>query len=320
MSAVPQLPHAVQTVTSRDFGEWTGLMSESFVPLQVTTDEGGGFKGRIRTRSLADASIIELTATPQTIERVPSLIAHSDKPYFIVSMQLAGTGVMRQDGREALLMPGDMAIFDTSRAYTRTYDTDFRSIVFRLPQSFLDLRPEVISQLTATCFAGGSGPSSLVSPFLTGLADNMDRLSGQTGMRFVRNAVDLVATLLHSELGMRIQNPASGRVNLVLEIDAYIEKHLADPGLNPQSIAAAHFISVRYLHGIFHDRGYSVSSWVRARRLDRCQRDLLDPIMASVPVAAIASRWGLGDPAHFSRLFRLTYGSSPSDYRQQAFS
>jgi AraC-like DNA-binding protein len=234
-------------------------------------------------------------------------------------MQLSGTGMMVQDGREALLTPGDMAIFDTNRAYTRTYETDFRSIVFRLPQSFLDLPPEGISQLTATRFAGDNGPSSLVAPFLAGLANNMERLSGHTGMRFVRNTVDLVATMLHSELGTRVANtPSSGRAHLTRDIDDFIEKNLSDPALDPTGIAAANFISVRYLHGIFHDRGYSVSSWIRSRRLDSCQRDLIDPILANVPVASIAAKWGLPDPAHFSRLFRRTFGQSPSDYRHSA--
>jgi AraC-like DNA-binding protein len=293
-------------------------MSNSFVPLVVTSRERKPFAGRIRTRSLADASIVELVASPQTIQRVPGLIHDDDKPYYIVSMQLAGTGVMSQDGREAVLNPGDIAIFDTRRAYTRTYDTDFRSIVFRLPQSFLDLRPEVIGQLTATGFSSSTGPSSLVAPFLTSLADNMDRLSGHVGMRFVRNAVDLVATLLHSELGTRMPEPVTGRVALLRDIDEYIERNLRDPDLHPHSIAAAHFISVRYLHGLFHDRGSSVSGWIRARRLDRCQRDLLDPITSGMPVAVIAARWGFNDPAHFSRLFRQTYGKPPSEYRQRA--
>jgi AraC-like DNA-binding protein len=315
MNPVSQPSTGVATSMSHDFGEWTELMSSSFVPLSVSSSGRNAFSGRIRARSLADASIIELTATPQAIERAPSLIHDSDKPYFIVSMQLEGTGVMIQDGREALLTPGDMAIFDTNRAYTRTYDTAFRSIVFRLPQTFMDLRPEAISQLTATRFAGDAGHTALVVPFLTSLADNMDRLTGQSGMRFVRNAVDLVATLLHSELGSRIQNPVGSRVSLIREIDEYIERNLANPGLHPHGIAAAHYISVRHLHGLFQGRGCSVSSWIRSRRLDRCQRDLLDPILAGVPVATIASRWGFNDPAHFSRVFRQTYGQSPSDYR-----
>lgn len=306
----------ISTITSRDFGDWCKVMSESFVPLVVSSDDHSHFRGRLRSRQIADASLIELTATPQTIERAPGLITGSDKPYFIVSMQLKGTGMMIQDGREAVLGPGDMAIFDTNRAYTRTYDTNFRSMVFRLPQSFMDLPSESISQLTATRFAGDSGPSSLVAPFLAGLANNMDRLSGVSGQRFIRNTADLIATMLHSELGTRISTAPEGSKALILrDIDLFIETHLSDPTLDPQSIAAAHFISLRNLHGLFHDRGVSVSSWIRTRRLDLCQRDLLDPILAHIPVANIAARHGLTDPAHFSRLFKRTYGVSPSEYR-----
>lgn len=316
MESVPQIVSEVSSVKSRDFGDWCKIMSASFVPLVVSSSDKDHFRGRLRSRQLADASLIELTATPQTIERAPGLITQTDKPYFIVSMQLSGTGMMMQDGREAVLGPGDMAIFDTNRAYTRTYDTDFRSLVFRLPQSFLDLPSESISQLTATRFAGDSGPSSLVAPFLGGLANNMDRLSGVTGLRFVRNAADLVATMLHSELGSRITSaPTGNRAILLRDIDLFIEGNLADPHLDPQSVASAHYISLRTLHGLFHDRGVSVSSWIRTRRLDLCQRDLLDPILSHLPVASIAARHGLTDPAHFSRLFKRTYGVSPTDYR-----
>lgn len=316
MESVSQHVSEVQLVKSRDFGDWCKIMSASFVPLLVSSEDKEHFKGRLRSRQLADASLIELTATPQTIERAPGLITHSDKPYFIVSMQLTGTGMMIQDGREAILGPGDMAIFDTNRAYTRTYETDFRSLVFRLPQTFLDLPSESISQLTATRFAGDSGPSSLVAPFLAGLANNMDRLSGVTGLRFVRNTADLIATMLHSELGSRVTSaPEGNRAVLLRDIDLFIEQNLSDPHLDPQVIASAHFVSLRTLHGLFHDRGVSVSSWIRTRRLDLCQRDLLDPILAHLPVASIAARHGLTDPAHFSRLFKRTYGSSPTDYR-----
>jgi AraC-like DNA-binding protein len=32
-------------------------------------------------------------------------------------------------------------------------------------------------------------------------------------------------------------------------------------------------------------------------------------------VAAVGARWGYPDPAHFSRLFKATYGMGPRDYR-----
>lgn len=60
-----------------------------------------------------------------------------------------------------------------------------------------------------------------------------------------------------------------------------------------------------------------MARWIRERRLERCRRDLLDPLHREVPVSAIGARWGLADPAHFSRLFRAEYGRSPTQYRRQ---
>ncbi|MFD5232128.1 hypothetical protein ACFWJ5_27085 [Streptomyces qaidamensis] len=39
----------------------------------------------------------------------------------------------------------------------------------------------------------------------------------------------------------------------------YMEQRLADPGLNPEGIAAAHRISRRYLYKLLAARGYTVA-------------------------------------------------------------
>ena len=98
---------------------------------------------------------------------------------------------------------------------------------------------------------------------------------------------------------------------------AYIEDNLADPGLNPQQIAAAQFISVRQLHALFSQDGTSVAAWIRARRLERCRGDLSDRRHDHLPVGAVAARHGLVDPAHFSRLFKAAYGEPPSEFRRR---
>ncbi|WP_260867741.1 helix-turn-helix domain-containing protein [Streptomyces sp. SAJ15] len=66
-------------------------------------------------------------------------------------------------------------------------------------------------------------------------------------------------------------------------------------------------------------QGVSVAAWIRRSRLERCRRDLVDPLLRSRPIHAIAWKWGLTDPAHFSRSFRVVaYGMSPRDYRRLA--
>ena len=98
-------------------------------------------------------------------------------------------------------------------------------------------------------------------------------------------------------------------------VHEFIEQRLADPALSPRMIADAHHVSLRYLYKLFEAEQRGVAGWIRQRRLERCRRDLLDPALATLPVRAIAARWGLPEPAHFSRLFRAAYGVAPREYR-----
>ena len=101
-----------------------------------------------------------------------------------------------------------------------------------------------------------------------------------------------------------------------LRIHAFIEQHLGDLDLAPGSVAAAHYISVRFLYRLFESQGTTVAAWIRHRRLERCRADLADPALGGAPVSAVAARWGLPDPAHFNRLFKRTYGLPPAEYRR----
>ena len=81
-------------------------------------------------------------------------------------------------------------------------------------------------------------------------------------------------------------------------------------------MAAAQHVSTRTLHAAFHDDQSTVGSWIRARRLERCRRDLSDPALAARPVHAIGARWAFPSAAHFCRAFETAYGTSPSAYRR----
>jgi AraC-like DNA-binding protein len=103
---------------------------------------------------------------------------------------------------------------------------------------------------------------------------------------------------------------------LLLRVHAFIEEHLGEIDLAPGIVAAAHHISLRHLHRLFETQHTTVAGWIRHRRLERCRKDLADPAQHTMPVSAVAARWGLPDSAHFSRLFRHTYGLPPAEYRR----
>ncbi|MGJ0390560.1 helix-turn-helix domain-containing protein [Microbacterium sp. CGR1] len=315
MNGVPAAPaESVSTLIARNISEFRAAVSESFVPLQVSTSGPDHFRGVIRGASVDEVHVNEVRATSHVVERTPELIARSDRSYFKLSLMLAGTGMLIQDDREAVLQAGDLAVYDTDRPYSLVFDDDFRTMVVMFPKHLISLPADMVGQLTAVRISGQGGLGAMVVPYLTQLAGNLDQLAGTTGARLAHSALDLVTTVFTRELGLDEVSADPHRA-LVQRIRSYIDRNLASTDLGPASIASAHFISTRHLHGLFQEQGVTVSTWIRTRRLEQCRRDLLDPMLADRPVAAIAARWGFVDAAHFSRAFKTAFGISPSEYR-----
>lgn len=315
MNGAPAAPaESVSTLVARNISDFRAAVSESFVPLQVSTAGPDHFRGIIRGASVDEVHVNEVRATSHVVERTPELIARSDRSYFKLSLMLAGTGMLIQDDREAVLQAGDLAVYDTDRPYSLVFDDDFRTMVVMFPKHLISLPSDMIGQLTAVRISGQGGLGGMVVPYLTQLAGNLDQLAGTTGARLAHSALDLVTTVFTRELGLDEVSTDPHRA-LVQRIRSHIDRNLASTDLGPATIASAHFISTRHLHGLFQEQGVTVSTWIRTRRLEQCRRDLLDPMLADRPVAAIAARWGFVDAAHFSRAFKSAFGISPSEYR-----
>jgi AraC-like DNA-binding protein len=307
----------LRTSVATSFDHWRHLVAESFVPLLAQTGDVETFRGRLRSRLLDRLAIVEVSSTSHEVHRTAALIAQSDQRYFKLSLQLQGTGLLVQDNREAVLRPGDLAIYDTNRPYSLAFEDQARMMVVMFPYDALSLPPECVGQLSAVRMAAGGGLTSIVGPFISQLAENLEVLNGPSGSRLATNALDLVSTMLHSELDMAPDRMKPQAV-LAAAIREYIEANLSDPALSPASIAAAHFISTRHLHNVFHESGTTVASWIRSQRLEGARRELGDPLHSGKSVGAVAARWGFLDAAHFSRTFRDAFGQSPSDWRRGA--
>jgi AraC-like DNA-binding protein len=80
--------------------------------------------------------------------------------------------------------------------------------------------------------------------------------------------LDLLTVALAARLDRRRQVPPDSTQHAVLlQVYAFIEEHLSDPGLSPRTIADAHHISTRYLYKLFEAKRQSVADWVRHRRM-----------------------------------------------------
>lgn len=312
----PEVPTRVRSSVSHSFREYREAVTASFVPLDVSRVGNDPFWGRLRTVDVAPVHVSEVSASQHIVERTPLLLANGEPAYYKASLQVSGTGLLVQDGREALLRPGDLAIYDTGRPYSMLFENDMRMLVLMFPREHLGLPPTAIKELTAHRFSSDDGLGAMIIPFLQNVSQNLDRLGGLTGPRLVHSAIDLITTMFANELDFDA-DPGDSHQLLMQQIRRYIDLNLGSPELGPAQIAAAHFISTRHLHGLFRQKGTTVSTWIREQRLEKCRRDLIDPLNAHLSVGAIAARWGFIEAAHFSRVFKAAYDAAPSELRAQ---
>jgi AraC-like DNA-binding protein len=239
----------------------------------------------------------------------------------MVSVQMWGGCVVSQCDQQAALQPGDFVLSDTARPYQfiAGAPAHVRTVLF--PRDALWLSPAQLQRLTSRPISGREGLGFVVSQYFAALGRQLDTGACSASWYLSAATLDLLGASFAERLACT--SPAeldSGKAGLLFRVRAFIEHRLGDPDLDVATIAAAHHISVRYLQKLFEGQDQTVTGWIRAQRLEHCRRDLANPALAEQPVTSIATRWGLIDPPHFSRLFKSTYGLAPRDYRAKALS
>jgi AraC-like DNA-binding protein len=317
----PATTLSTSAVDDRDgFEYWNDAVSSTFVPLECRTAVTDVFRGNLVSVTLGDVQLSRISAAQHQVQRTRRTIGRNDPGLLKLALQIHGTGRISQDGREARLDPGDLALYDTTRPYTLRYDdhTSFETLIVMFPDQLLGLSRDAVRAVTAQRVSGQEGLGALVSPFLGRLAESISPDGPILSSRLALNVLGLLETLYRDRLDLGPAEPERVSTARLVAIQAWLERHLGDPELTPEAIAAAHHISLRYLHRLFAADGSSVSRWVKEHRLEGCRRDLADPALVRFSVAALAARWGLLDAAGFSRSFRSAYGLSPREYRMRA--
>jgi AraC-like DNA-binding protein len=297
---------------------WRSVVCDTLGPLDLRSDPGTPLRGEIAAGQLGPVNVGRVeTSTPHSVHRTPGLIRQGSPELYRVALTVSGHACLLQGDRAARLGPGEFAIYDFNRPYELAYDSGVRLAVFSFPREVLALPADLVAGLAAVPVRTDAGAGALAAPLLRQVALDMDTYQPASAARLSTVVMTLLSTAIAEHTGRAAALPPESRERaLVLRIHAFIEQNLGEAGLAPGTVAAAHFISVRYLYRLFEAQGTTVAAWIRHRRLERCRADLADPALGRTPVNAVAARWGLPDPAHFSRLFKRAYGMPPAEYRR----
>jgi AraC-like DNA-binding protein len=231
----------------------------------------------------------------------------------IVGYVLRGAVSITQLGHTVTLEPGQLAFYDGCTRYRVQAAGPHRYLVLRVPSPRIRSTHEDSTTVLATdvsCHAS--------APLLAALLERVAASASALSPAAAQYAGEAIAACVHAViLDSSRRAPHDRPGSLFLRLTQWLDEHLADETVSAESLAAAQFLSARYVRRVFARHETTVSAYVRDRRLDRIRDDLLDPRHEELTVSAVAARWGFGDRSVFSRAFHRRFGCSPGRFRQR---
>jgi AraC family transcriptional activator of tynA and feaB len=166
----------------------------------------------------------------------------------------------------------------------------------------------------STCFEVDTGHRQVVTRLLEILCFEGDRLS--------RRAADPLAEAFLESLSDSVGDTIAGAARPCSLVDRRfagirecIQKHVTCPDLTSEWVAQHCGISPRYLCYVLKANDTCFSELLWSERLPRARDWLVCGAFRHYPIHKIACMAGFKSAAHFSRMFKSTYGVSPKDYR-----
>lgn len=260
--------------------------------------------------SYIHSSAIELQRLPTEPHR------HDQDAYFAVLL-VTGQYLLEQNGKEVSLQPGDMTLYDATRAHRIHCPGQFSKLILSIPRPALKQRVAGIDACTAMRIPGANGVGSVAANFLHTFAIQAEQLQANELSTLSDHALDLLSLAVTSVRPTDI-NLSSSRLAALNNIKTFIDHHLHDATLDSRQISAYAGLSVRYINKLFKEEETSLMRYVWKRRLEKCRQDILNPEFAGRRLSDIAYYWGFNDMAHFSRTFKQRFGCSPREFRGAA--
>ena len=294
---------------------WNDIIADVFTPLQTSPLDSSGFAAEARAAPLGRLVVTNIQADPATIQRTREQAAQSADRRFFLHMLVSGRLRVSQEGRDALLQEGDLALADSSLPYTLHHTQPCNLIVLVMSQEDLKQHLPNPEDVIGVRFPGDSGLSNTTSVMLRSLWEQArNEIDPEIGSRIADSLLEVFAASWLARNGVQPADSAVSGYRRV-QIKRYIEAHLRDPELSARSVAAAFGISPRYLHMLFVKEGETVSNYMLRRRLEQCVKQLSDPLWRKRTITEIAVSWGFNNATHFARVFRHRYDTTPRDFR-----
>ncbi|GAA1053679.1 helix-turn-helix domain-containing protein [Dietzia natronolimnaea] len=265
---------------------------------------------RVRRYEIADTEVVYCDAPPCSGTRTSGDIDGVDDSRIGLLIVTAGRERVEVGGAAAEIGPGQAFLWDTRAQGTFVCEAGLTKYTVFFPRAVLEgWTPYLVDLLEA----GPLPPArTLAIRSLIGAVESTSDtdLAAQSAAPLASAMRELLYLAVDGHT-VTPSDHSSERWRRAIDL---VESRL--PASTTAEDVAEHLhVSVRAVYQLFADRGTTLRSHVRRRRLHRATRDLSGHPERSI--GEIAAGWGFADQASFTKAYRAEFGVTPGVHRRR---
>lgn len=301
---------------SERYDYWRDVSESLHVPVAVSCEKTKTFTAKWDGRPLGQLLVgSAFLSEAQRVSRTSHHIGRSAADSIGIWMPITGAILVRQDGKEALIGPGQLTLVDPSRPYEELTLRNLNFLWMLLPREDVVARIGSTEKVTGLAHRVDHPHARLAIEFVRSLSTVWDELSGPKSEQIAAHVLSLLGLAFNAYANVPALTNDADSSELLLRIRLFIDERVADRSLSAETVAAALELPIQEVQRLTTQAGPGFQGYVQERRLARCVRMLSDPRFAAYSVHDISNISGWLHIDCFRKAFEAAYDISPDDYR-----
>lgn len=290
--------------------DWVAMVHRHLDALEVEVGDSETFQGSFSSAMLGENRISLVKADAQNIRRAPRRRDRQAPLYHVIYVR-EGQCSMRSDTQAGRLGAGEWITLSNQEAFALETSRGCSCVVLHLADRWLqNFLPDPAQILENQHLERNAWHESL-RYCLQAISETPIQATRDNGIVALEQVPRLLSLACNLQTGQGSRHQSA----MMRAIMAEIRAHHTRPGLTAEMAAEGLGISRRHLYAIMARHGASFLRELQRVRLERAAELLSSGQFGSISVGDIAVNVGLLDTAHFSKLFKMKYGMTPTEFR-----
>jgi len=305
-----------QIAAHERFSYWAEVIGQTFFQVDCRRPEQAPLHGEMTRSHLDGLEWVDIVTPAMEYTRGPAQLAKiNGEGAFLMVLNLSGSGLLQQHGKQTHILPGDVALWSTVAPSHLFFQQPTHKITVIIPARQMLERMGCAEDALTLSLSGGSALGAMVGSLIRE-SHTLARRDGAGTLDCARLRSGLLDIVSFAFAPQREQMALTTRKSPLERIKRYLLEHLGDPQLCLGEVAGQHGISIRTLNRLFAAEGITAHRWLWVKRLD-ASRQLLERRQAR-QISEAALSCGFNDLSHFCKSFKAAYGITPSECLQRA--